>query len=299
MRAFFLALFALVAIASCDGVRADEGRDALLGVRNVSQDTPAAQFVRGEWPAEATGPAIKNVNVNPVLPAGIANRAAIGDLERPATAVAITLAGDIGYWIVPAGIPSGADQSAPTFSVELSIAAKTPAGPRDLVLRAIDRENRFGPPETRTLKITEPKVADGELVISLAWDNGADLDLHVVDPNGVEIFKRDINSYQTQPREPPNIKKDGGILDIDSNASCNQDARRAENVIWAEQAPKGRYVVRVDTFSMCGEPATRWRATGWYRGDRIAAAEGVSTENETRFEHNRGGGILALELDVR
>ena len=33
--------------------------------------------------------------------------------------------------------------------------------------------------------------------MSLAWDSEADLDLHVVDPAGVEIWARNINSYQS------------------------------------------------------------------------------------------------------
>ena len=43
-------------LASCNsGVRADEGRDAILGVRNLTQDGPPAQFVRGDWPDSHEG----------------------------------------------------------------------------------------------------------------------------------------------------------------------------------------------------------------------------------------------------
>ena len=100
------------------------------------------------------------------------------------------------------------------------------------------------------------------------------------------------------PTTVPGTEHDGGVLDRDSNAQCVQDGARAEDVVWANEPPHGHYVVRVDASSMCGEAASRWKVEALYRGARLGAAQGTATESDTRFPHERGGGVLALELDV-
>ncbi len=294
-RALVVLLCVLVAVVACNGVRADEGLDASLHVAG-------ARFVRGDMPAESGGPKVRTVTVGATFAAGATGRSCAGEIDREGTAVAIGIAGDLGYWIVRADVPSASALDAPTFTAELSFSETMRAGPRDLVVRAVDRDGRFGPAAVKAITIKERAVPDGVLVVSLAWDNGADLDLHVVDPRGVEIFKRNPSSYEPppagSPAEPPGTPHDGGVLDFDSNEGCVLDGRRAENVVWNDPPPPGHYVVRVDTFSLCGEPAARWKLQAFLRGTRIGAAEGISTDAETRWAHDRGAGILALEFDV-
>ena len=280
--------------ASCDRTQSDLGLDAALRVTN-------AQFFREAMPADASGPKLRSVTVGPTFPAGATRLSCIGEAEHDAKAIAIGFAGDIGYWILPAGVPSASALDSPTFTAEFGISPAAHPGPRELVVRAVDAQRRFGPKVVKAIAITERGVADGKLVISLKWDNGANLDLHVVDPQGAEIFKRNINSYQPppgSPREAPGTVHDGGVLDFDSNADCVLDGLSAENVVWKDAPPSGHYVARVDTFSLCGEPVARWRVQAFLNGVRIGAAEGVGTDIDTRFEHNRGAGVLALELDV-
>ena len=294
--ALAVALFALMCgvAMSCDRTRADEGLDAALHVTD-------GQFFREAMPASASGPRVRSVTVVSTFPAGATGRSCIGEMEHDATAVAIGFAGDVGYWVLPAGIPSGSALDAPTFTAELALSSAARPGPRELVVRAVDAQRRFGPVVVKAVAITERGVPDGKLVISLSWDNGANLDLHVVDPSGAEIWKRNINSYQPppgSPREAPGTVHDGGILDFDSNAACVRDGLSAESVVWTDAPPKGHYLARVDTFSLCGEPVARWRVQAFLNGVRIGAAEGASTEVDTHFEHNRGAGVLALDVDV-
>ncbi len=296
MRGVLVLLACVLALlVACDRVRADEGLDASLQVAN-------ARFVREAMPAEQDGPRVRTVTVGSTFRAGATNRSCSGEIDREGTAVAIGIAGDLGYWIVRADVPSASALDAPTFVAELSFAETMRAGLRDLVVRAVDRDGRFGPPAVKAISIQDRVVPDGVLVVSLSWDNGADLDLHVVDPRGVEIFKRNPSSYEPPPAgsppEPPGTPHDGGVLDFDSNEGCALDGRRAENVVWTDPPPPGRYLVRVDTSSLCGEPAARWRVQAFLRGTRIGAAEGISTEADTRWAHERGAGVLALELDV-
>ena len=69
----------------------------------------------------------------------------------------------------------------------------------------------------------------GDIQITLTWNNTADLDLHVVDPLGEEIYWSD--SYSSS----------GGYLDYD-----NISGYGPENVFWEEdQAPSGVYDVYV------------------------------------------------------
>ncbi len=295
-RAFAVSAVAVAALVSCEqGEEADAGRDATLQVDE-------ARFVRRSPPAEVTGPSVRSVTVGASFAAGVVGRSCAGELDRAATSVMVALDGDLGYWVVPAGLPSASALDAPTFDVTFGLARRARPGPRLLVVRAIDRDGRFGPARVAPITIRPRGVAEGELVFSLSWETRANLDLHVVDPFGVEVFKRNISSAEPPPpgapREAPGAVRDGGVLDFDANAECRQDGLGAENVVWSASPPKGRYVVRVDTFSLCGEAATRWRVEAFLRGTRIGAAEGTSTDVDTRFSHDRGAGVLALEVDV-
>lgn len=224
-----------------------------------------------------------------------------GALGPGSTAVAVGLTGDLGYWLLPAAAPDVQSPDYPTFDVRLSFSADLLPAQRSLFACAGDDQGRFGIPATASLDVVAPPPPAGALVVSLFWDTDADLDLHVVMPGGVEIWKRDINSYEPPaPGEPvdPNAWKSGAVLDFDSNAECVIDGRRRENVIWKEAPPPGKYVVRVDTFSLCSEAAARWSVETYVAGERTASAQGMSTDADTRAAHDRGAGVLALTFEV-
>lgn len=290
-RAWFL--FAL-ALASCERIAADDGRDALFQVEG-------AQFVRGDMPSDRGGPAVKQLALSPRVQPGTTDRSCSGAIDREGTAVALAMANDRGYWIVPAGAPELAAPDLPTFRAKVSYAANVPLGERQIFARAVSEGKQFGPAKVTSVTIASA-IPAGRLVVSLSWDNTADLDLHVVDALGVEVFARNPSSYEPpppgSPPEPPNTPHDGGILDFDSNGQCVRDGRRRENVVWADPPPKGHYLVRVETSALCGEPAARWRVEAFLEGKSVGAAEGQSLESDTVPPHGRGAGRLALEFDV-
>jgi len=76
---------------------------------------------------------------------------------------------------------------------------------------------------------------DGKLKITLLWNFPGDMDLHVKEPNGTEIFYRNKKDSAT-----------GGQLDVDNTDGGN---RSAENIYW-ENPPKGEYVVSVVYYKM-------------------------------------------------
>ena len=75
------------------------------------------------------------------------------------------------------------------------------------------------PPATTTTTIV---LGTGDVQATLRWNGDADLDLHVIDPDGVEIF------YQNA-RSPS-----GGLLDVDMVPDCGDSAANVENVFWPE-----------------------------------------------------------------
>jgi hypothetical protein len=106
----------------------------------------------------------------------------------------------------------------------------------------------FGPYATQTMRVI--RVGTGDVQVSIAWSGASDIDLHVFDPAGEEIFYDNKQSAS------------GGMLDLDSNAACAIDGRNAENVVWpAAGAPRGRYRVVVDYYDDCGVAQTDWVVT--------------------------------------
>lgn len=87
-----------------------------------------------------------------------------------------------------------------------------------------------------------------DVQVSLSWDAPSDLDLHVVDPLGEDIYYANPSSST------------GGQLDVDSNAGCAIDGRQIENVRWS-RAPGGSYTVRVDNWDSCGVARSNYTVT--------------------------------------
>lgn len=90
----------------------------------------------------------------------------------------------------------------------------------------------------------DPVLGTGDVQITLRWYTTADLDLHVVDPFGEEIY------YGNE------FADSGGELDVDSNLDCSlATTSPVENVFWPTGgAPGGQYTVFVEYYNTC-EPS--------------------------------------------
>jgi hypothetical protein len=112
-------------------------------------------------------------------------------------------------------------------------------------------------------------VGTGDVQVNITWDSRADVDLHVVDPLGEEVYW----AHKTAVS--------GGTLDLDSNAGCGSDGPRAENIFWASGliAPHGDYVVRVDYWSNCSDVRTNYVVTVNARGKAPQVFTGFFTGN--------------------
>ncbi|MCR4602680.1 MAG: hypothetical protein K5683_03990 [Prevotella sp.] len=89
--------------------------------------------------------------------------------------------------------------------------------------------------------------ATGNLKVTLLWDNdGVDLDLHVLEPNGFEICYKDGQREDLQT---------GGQLDIDWIPNNNPGRAIGENIFW-ENPPRGIYKVWVECYQPEEAPPT-------------------------------------------
>lgn len=80
----------------------------------------------------------------------------------------------------------------------------------------------------------------GDLRCSLAWRNGDDLDIHVVEPNGKTI-------YYGNKHSPT-----GGNLDVDMNVGAgDNDINPVENITWPRERDmkEGTYTVKVNNYT--------------------------------------------------
>lgn len=285
------------ALAACSGLSADPGLDARMRVEG-------GQFLSGdlERAGPGGGPAVVSVfNSLTTVQPNERDKPLTATLEPSATAVALGLRGDRGFWIALAGPPGLDAPTLPQLHATLSFGPNLPPGDLVLAARAVDAAGRFGDPALIPLTSTPLPPPAGRLVVTLGWDTEADLDLHVVAPGNVEVWARNINSYQ--PPAPgsavdPQAWQQGGILDFDSNAGCLIDGRRQEDVVWQSDPPPGPYVVRVDTASLCGAPAARWVVQVTAGGARLAASQGVALPGDARFSKGPGSGVQALTFDV-
>lgn len=135
----------------------------------------------------------------------------------------------------------------PATSADLLIAfpQDLPADEFRLYVSAADAAGNVG--TVREMPFDALFVGTGDVQVTVAWDADSDVDLHVVDPDGWEIF--------WGSRQSPS----GGQLDLDSNAACAIDGVRNENITWGVgMAPEGTYTVRVDYWSGCDVSQTNY-----------------------------------------
>jgi hypothetical protein len=93
------------------------------------------------------------------------------------------------------------------------------------------------------------ELGTGDVQVTLVWSNGADLDLHVVDPTDFELYFSTARAPETSPS--------GGQLDQDDTAGCSSGGSHVENIFWPEgAAPSGSYEAFVVNYSGCGESAS-------------------------------------------
>lgn len=114
--------------------------------------------------------------------------------------------------------------------------------------------------------VTFVPVLSGDVQVSVAWDSPADVDLHLVEPGGAEVYWGSTSSGA------------GGVLDLDSNAACGSDGPRNENITYPSATPpNGAYIVRLDYWDSCGATATNYVVTVRVKGHGLEVYQGQFT----------------------
>jgi uncharacterized protein YfaP (DUF2135 family) len=130
----------------------------------------------------------------------------------------------------------------------LSVARTVRAGNLRLRYEVEAVGGEAGPYAEQTLSVIN--VGTGDVQISVAWTGASDVDLHVFDPSGEEIFYGNKTAAS------------GGTLDLDSNPACDIDNKNNENIVFPTgMAPAGDYRVVVDYYDDCGTTKADWVVT--------------------------------------
>lgn len=278
MRSLTAAL--LLLLPACGAGADNFGVNAWLRV-------PGAQFIEGPLPRPGGGPQVFQASISRSdISPGLLDRTVQATYAQGSNGILLGIEGDAGYWLLPAGPPDVQQDNQLKTATPVSFSSFLPSGRFNLEVQAVSVSGASGATSVIELHTDDAAtLAPDGVSFTLSWDTEADLDLHVVDPAGNEIFWN-------------HVAADGGLLDFDSNESCIIDGLRREKVIWASAAPSGHYLVRVDTSSLCSASAAHWTVQAQRGSTSLATVRGESTRFDTRGAHARGAGLLVLELDV-
>jgi uncharacterized protein YfaP (DUF2135 family) len=168
-----------------------------------------------------------------------------------------------------------------TAAVLLTFPQTIPMSELDLRFAVADPGGVIGP--YASLLTTVASVGTGDVQVTLSWDADSDVDLHVVDPAGEEVYYGHRSAAS------------GGALDLDSNAGCSIDGVRNENITWpVGRAPRGQYIVRVDYWSSCGVERTNYTVRV-NSGGNVQIFTGTFTG--VGDQGGRGSGLLITTFD--
>jgi hypothetical protein len=184
----------------------------------------------------------------------------------------ISIQGSDGYWELT--VPAGSTVA----DVLLTLAQQLPPQ-LTIVFEVSDAAGNISAPATLVTTIVEVKT--GDIQVSVSWDADNDVDLHVVDPSGFEIYY----GNKVSPEE--------GELDLDSNAACDIDSVDNENILWPiGKAPAGTYTVRVDNFENCTDQATNYVVTVQKKGQPPQTFMGSFPATDPGDGGGHGDGVM-------
>jgi uncharacterized protein YfaP (DUF2135 family) len=216
--------------------------DFVSGVKAL--DGTAAVQRSGSLPASNGGPTATQTSNSTVINGGSSQvRLTAGVPFQTVYASASGSAGTAaGFWELRLPAPAS------SATVVTSLGRSLPASGFNFVFTVVSTSGQIGPPLLIPVRVAA--AGTGEVQVSASWDTPTDVDLHVVDPRGSEIF------YGARSAAS------GGQLDLDSNPSCSIDNINNENIRWPNGgAPSGTYTVRLDYYSGCNVALTNYVVT--------------------------------------
>lgn len=248
-RSTAVALLAAALLGGCEAGLKETSKanieDFISSVSNGA-NTIQAVLVEGEAPVAGSGPSASVSGVGVMINGGSSQQTVIAD--GAFTRIVVAIDGFDNYYELT--VASGSNQ-------DILIGGSADAYARQLVINyAVGDAGSVGAYSSQLMRFL--RVGSGDIQISVAWSDSSDVDLHVIDPSGEEIYF----GHRTAAS--------GGTLDLDGNASCNRnnlpDGSAAfvsnENVVWPlGRAIAGNYRVILDYWSACGNASTDYVVT--------------------------------------
>ena len=247
-----LALVALLTLASGGCIEwkqstaaPEESVRRFISLVQTVDGSRTATLVARAAPTPGSGAVVTAVLPNQVLRGGTVQTTLTS--TTPFSRAVFSVPGNTDHWELQLASP------ATSVTVLMVIAVEMPKTLFTLQIAAGGASNT-GPYQSSDLGVIF--VGTGEIQTNVMWNTLADVDLHLIDPSGKEIYYASRNSPT------------GGQLDLDSNAGCGSDGPRAENIFWGDGivVPRGEYILRVDYWSSCGAPSTTYTVTINLRG---------------------------------
>jgi len=255
-----LALLVAAAIGCGDDGTSPEQTSIEAFITRVALQGGATATLRaGDPPGPGSGPSINALTSATAVVGGSLGLVigAASSFQR----VILAVEGESGFFDI--SLPSGATSAILLITLNQNVDDNS----FTVVIGAANAAGSFGGfAETDVVPI---EVGTGEVQVSISWDAASDVDLHVVDPTGEEIYYGD--PFSTS----------GGELDLDSNPACAIDGVNNENITWAANSPAGEYIVRVDYFDSCDVAATNYVVTVQVEGRQPQVFTGQLTGTGT------------------
>lgn len=119
----------------------------------------------------------------------------------------------------------------------------------------------------KAIRYVQTRIS-GDLTVNLTFNNEKDVDLRLTTPSGEEIYYGN-KTLSVRDEVGDSIVRFG--LDHDSNANCNIDGLKNENIVIPEIAVEpGEYTVRVDMYKNCDKlVSTSWQLVVRYKGQLV------------------------------
>ncbi len=212
----------------------------------VGSDGTVADYVDATLPLATRDPTLTDLAGDSLVINGGSLAVSMTCLA-PATAILVGVPNARGYFRLPTtGLPG-------PVSMVILIAQSAPTG---FIIQFLSEEPG---PEYGAVASFRPnliRVGSGDLQVSLAFRPSQDLDLHLVEPTGEEIYYANRTSSS------------GGRLDLDSNPACRLDHKNNENITYeGVRPPSGQYIVRVDFWRSCDGGGAEFRVAVIVRGE--------------------------------
>jgi hypothetical protein len=300
-----MGLFALSCSASCalscGGEPSPSGLSEPVRVRN-------AVFKSGELPGSPPGATLAPTVTAIESPASIIAPGQVGKNltgratpEAASVAVRFTDLGS-GYWVLPVDGIDPLQNGEATWQLSADFAREIAPGPHPLRFVAIDQAGHAGTQREFVVCATSPipdnlnacdrTLAPPAVVVSLAWDTNADVDLVVVTPGGKIIdAKHPSTAAAVDGKVPAEELAKGGVIERDSNGGCAIDGQRRESLVFQGEPALGRYLIYANLFDACTQPSAHFTLTV---NKREKAADGTFRLVETQ---RRAGVLTSIDAN--